>query len=196
MKQHLIHLFYENTSMNHITKSVDTEQSYLFSVLSSTRSSVTNNQYVDIEHDKLVNICRCYNLDDLDVNSGNRNNNLESIEINHDTNSMNLIQRKNLLETDNFDDLIVENNLNKSYNINELFSSNYVVYRCDRSDSNSVCHFGGGVLIAVNSMYPSEIILLPKLISVEIVLVKTETCKKSYYIFCIYIPSGSSQLLY
>ena len=68
-----------------------------------------------------------------------------------------------------------------------------MVYRCDRSISNSIFGLGGGVLVAYNSKYTSEQINVPYYIQhVEILIVKSNICMRSNYLFLfVYIPSGS-----
>lgn len=78
----------------------------------------------------------------------------------------------------------------------ELFSDNYIVYRNDRSILNSTKGHGGGVLIAVKSIYRSEVIVLPNSERVEIVCVKVFIRSIVLYVCCIYIPSNSDKVKY
>ena len=78
----------------------------------------------------------------------------------------------------------------------ELFTSKFVVHRCDRSVSNSIFGLGGGVLVAVNSKYTSEQINVPYTQHVEIIIVKSNICGQTIYFCCVYIPSGSLVSVY
>lgn len=70
---------------------------------------------------------------------------------------------------------------------NELFDSSYLVYRCDRSELNSLKCRGGGVLVAVKSKYKSECFQLLNFDHLEVVVVKIKINTLTLYIFCIYI---------
>lgn len=78
----------------------------------------------------------------------------------------------------------------------ELFSDKYNVYRTDRSHLNSNKSKGGGVLIAVNSSYPSEIIDVDGSAEIEIVCIKVRFHNYNIFACCLYVPPGSDQLIY
>ena len=77
--------------------------------------------------------------------------------------------------------LLLETWLKPSIYVSELFSSKYVVYRCDRSSNNSVYENSGGVLVVPNSL------------CVKFRAVKLSFCCFNFLLCCIYIPSGASQ---
>lgn len=78
----------------------------------------------------------------------------------------------------------------------ELFGPDFIVYRCDRSPLNSTRERGGGVLLAVRSEISSERIVVPNTDTVEIVSVRLNLNCKIIYIVCLYIPSGSADIVY
>lgn len=78
----------------------------------------------------------------------------------------------------------------------ELFSDDFVVHRCDRSNLNSLFSLGGGVLIAVRTLLSSARIILPNTEKLEIVAVKISLVSCNVYICCVYIPPGSSEDTY
>lgn len=86
---------------------------------------------------------------------------------------------------------ITETWLKPSVQNNEFFDSSYLVYRCDRSEFNSLKCRGGGVLVAVKSKYKSECLQLLNCDHLEVVVVKIKINTITLFIFCIYIPSGS-----
>lgn len=87
---------------------------------------------------------------------------------------------------------LTETSLNSSLFDGELFdTSQFLVYRCDRSMLNSVSDVGGGVLIAVRSHIKSELVTIPDVNEVEMVIVKLHLDQMNIFISCIYIPSGS-----
>ena len=77
----------------------------------------------------------------------------------------------------------------------ELFHSDFVVYRCDRSVQSSVYSRGGGVLISVRSIYSSEQIIVPRAENIEIIFVKVQM-NVNVYLCCLYIPPGSDSLIF
>ena len=70
--------------------------------------------------------------------------------------------------------------LNSSIYDSELFHSDFVVYRCDRTAQTSTFSRGGGVLISVKSIYSSEQICVPSAEALEIVFVKVQMKVKLY----------------
>lgn len=91
---------------------------------------------------------------------------------------------------------LTETWLKKSVFDCELFSSNYVVYRSDRSELNSLKGHGGGVLIAVKSKYQSERLSFTNESEVEIVAVKVCVSHLTLYVCCVYVPSNSDRHVY
>lgn len=94
--------------------------------------------------------------------------------------------------------VLTETWLNSSIHDSELFNQEYLVYRCDRNIHNSIHEMGGGVLIAVRSSpsISSERIIVENEGGIEIVFVRIALVKSSIYICCLYIPSGSDNLVY
>lgn len=92
---------------------------------------------------------------------------------------------------------LTETSLNPSIYSGELFeSSEFFVYRCDRSALNSDSDLGGGVLIAVRSHISSELVTVPGTEAVELVLVKLKLERSNVFVCCVYIPSGSDVSTY
>lgn len=73
----------------------------------------------------------------------------------------------------------------------ELFCNNYIVYRCDRSQYNSLKSRGGGVLISVDKTYSSTAVPLKDL-TVEMICVKVSSRSQSCFVFNVYLPPDSS----
>lgn len=73
-------------------------------------------------------------------------------------------------------------------NINncELFGSNYIVYKCDRSSLNSTKKIGGGVLIAVKINISSSVVICDS--SNEEIWVKLCVGDKKFFICSVYFP--------
>lgn len=93
----------------------------------------------------------------------------------------------------NFDIIALsETWLNPNIMDNELFDSSYDVYRCDRSQLTSDKKDGGGVLIAVKSVFPSERLYIDFSDHVELVIVKIKIQCIYLFVCCLYIPSNSS----
>ena len=80
--------------------------------------------------------------------------------------------------------------LHSSIYDSELFHSDFVVYRCDRTALTSTFSRGGGVLVSVRSIYSSEKISVPSAEALEIVFVKVQM-KVNLYVCCLYIPRPS-----
>ncbi|XP_062710811.1 uncharacterized protein LOC134288896 [Aedes albopictus] len=71
---------------------------------------------------------------------------------------------------------------------NQLFDDSFVVYRQDRSPSNSNKSIGGGVLLAVRSGFRSRLINPPNCSSVEQLWVAISTVDAKIYVCIVYIP--------
>ena len=81
---------------------------------------------------------------------------------------------------------LTETSLHSSIFDCELFdSSDFFVYRCDRSIVNSESDVGGGVLIAVRSAIRSELVTVPGNEGVEMVLVRLEFERNSVFVCCL-----------
>ncbi|KAK9503959.1 hypothetical protein O3M35_010409 [Rhynocoris fuscipes] len=86
--------------------------------------------------------------------------------------------------------------LHKQYKI-KLGIPNYNIYRQDRNTCTSSKLSGGGVLIAINSSFPSQLIDTTAFCSsVEQVFVSVSVGSKSVLIGAVYIPPSSSIELY
>ena len=85
--------------------------------------------------------------------------------------------------------------LHSSIYDSELFHSDFVVYRCDRTAQTSTFSRGGGVLISVRAIYSSEQIFVPSAEALEIVFVKVRM-KVDIYLCCLYIPPSSDGFVY
>lgn len=92
---------------------------------------------------------------------------------------------------------LTETNLCLSVNDAELFDTGeFMVYRVDRSPSNSIHGSGGGVLIAVRSFLASEKVIVPGTENVEVIFVKVNVGGRNIYVCCMYIPSNSPVAVY
>lgn len=91
--------------------------------------------------------------------------------------------------------VILETNFNNNILSNEFFTSDYVVYRCDRSPTTSKKKTGGGVLIAVHNMIKCEVISLASH-RLEHICVKIMSKNKTIFVYAVYIPPNSSFEIY
>lgn len=95
---------------------------------------------------------------------------------------------------------ISETWLTSSFLDNELFSSDFCVYRSDRNPLSSRGKRGGGVMLGIKNcpFYTCEQIIIPDLdIDVDLVCAKLSlTNGKKVFICCVYIPSNSTDLVY
>lgn len=89
---------------------------------------------------------------------------------------------------------ILETNFHNGINCAEFFPVNYIVYRCDRSADSSEKSSGGGVLLAVNSKFSSQLLESPQ--SIECVCIKMETAGNTLIIISAYIPPKSPIQVY
>ena len=83
--------------------------------------------------------------------------------------------------------------LKPSITNSEVLSSSYTIHRKDRSSH------GGGILIAVNNSFYSEIVCFPHYVSqyeVEFIAIRMKFELKSFYITCSYIPPHSEVDIY
>lgn len=80
----------------------------------------------------------------------------------------------------------------------EFFDPRFIVYRKDRSESNIDAGKGGGVLIAIDSKYNSEIVEIPEMDSLEAICVKInlQSSGSCLYIYGLYIQCGSNEDVY
>lgn len=85
--------------------------------------------------------------------------------------------------------------LHADINSSEI-SSEYTLFRCDRSVSTSSHSRGGGVLIAVKNNIDCEFISTPNCQDLEQVAVCIKLQQRSFYIIAIYLPPNSSPELY
>lgn len=79
---------------------------------------------------------------------------------------------------------------------NSELSSNYNIYRCDRSRSTSNLERGGGVLIAVKKHHRCEIVPLVHGDGLEQIAVRFRLPSKTIYVCCIYIRPDSAPSVY
>lgn len=80
-----------------------------------------------------------------------------------------------------FTETWIQNNINNS----EILCNKYQIFRCDRFDKNK--KRGGGVLIAVSMIFPSEQIMVSSLIEFVAVKIRLNN-NKSMFISCSYVP--------
>lgn len=80
----------------------------------------------------------------------------------------------------------------------EFFDPRFIVYRKDRCDSNIDASKGGGVLIAIDSKYDSDIVSVPELEHLEAICVKVHlrSSNTHLFIYALYIQYGSSEAVY
>lgn len=80
----------------------------------------------------------------------------------------------------------------------EFFDPRFTVYRKDRCDSNIDASKGGGVLIAIDSKYDSEIVPVPELNQLEAICIKVhlQSSNSHIFIYGLYIQYGSSEAVY
>lgn len=71
----------------------------------------------------------------------------------------------------------------------EYFCSDYIVFRCDRSESTSTCERGGGVLIASSKKLNCTQVNLSDE-SIEHVCVRFSSFNCYIFVYCFYIPSS------
>ena len=90
---------------------------------------------------------------------------------------------------------LTETWLNPSVYSNEIFPSEFEVFRRDRHCDN-IRSLGGGVLIAVRNFLKTEEILIPDTSDIEFVCVRISTSDTRHYIACVYIPPISSSQTY
>lgn len=91
--------------------------------------------------------------------------------------------------------------LNSSIYDSEMFTSDFTVYRCDRSATKSGLEMGCGVLLAVRSseLYSSDQIYFPvdSVIDIDIVFVKLKfRTGKNVFLCCLYVRSNSNDDVY
>lgn len=91
---------------------------------------------------------------------------------------------------------LTETALNDSVNSNEVFPSNFSVYRCDRTKNTSQKSGKGGTLIAVNKTLNSELILHGEKDGCEQIWIKISYNNCNIFIGSLYIPPQSSISLY
>lgn len=80
----------------------------------------------------------------------------------------------------------------------EFFDPRFTVYRKDRSDSNIDASKGGGVLVAIDSKYDSEVVNVPELSRLEAICIKLhlQSSNSYMYIYGLYIQHGSTAEVY
>lgn len=92
--------------------------------------------------------------------------------------------------------VVTETGLNDSFYDSELFTNEFVVYRCDRSKATSVKSQKGGAMIGVHTSIESELVLNCDSLGIEQLWVKVKCHKKWLYICALYIPPKSQLCLY
>ncbi|XP_055527695.1 uncharacterized protein LOC129720266 [Wyeomyia smithii] len=80
--------------------------------------------------------------------------------------------------------------------IDSELSSDYSLFRCDRSERTSELSRGGGVLIAIKNNITSTLISLPNSSHLEQVAVRVHLPSRSLYICCIYLRPNSNADVY
>lgn len=89
-----------------------------------------------------------------------------------------------------FDVIVIsETWLNESINDCEIICTNYNLYRLDRNILNSSKKSGGGVMVAVNKNYSSELVSDLN-IDIEFICIRCSSNDLSLLITCSYIPPG------
>lgn len=80
----------------------------------------------------------------------------------------------------------------------EFFDPRFIVYRKDRSDSNIDAERGGGVLIAIDSKYDSNVIDIPELAELEAICatINLHSSNSRLFIYCLYIQPGATDVVY
>lgn len=91
--------------------------------------------------------------------------------------------------------VLTETWLSSTFLNNELFSTDFVVYRKDRY-SDPLATVGGGIIIAVRSVFHSCIFPIPNTDSVDIICVKVRFGNKFLFIINMYIPPKSPLEIY
>lgn len=76
--------------------------------------------------------------------------------------------------------VFTETALNDTITSSELFPNDFAVYRCDRSSKTSHKSSKGGVLIAVNKVYESDLMTTCEIDGCEQVWVKVKYKKKTW----------------
>ena len=85
------------------------------------------------------------------------------------------------------------NNINDA----EMFDTIYHVFRRDRYDNATSTARGGGVLVAVKSMFLSAMVVLKnKIDALECICVSIKLNGRCLYLFCVYIPPVGAVALY
>lgn len=93
---------------------------------------------------------------------------------------------------------LTETNLTSDFNNNELFPSNFNVFRRDVSslDNNG---FGRGILIALNNQFDGTLFNIPNTDQCELICVKINISSRCLYIMCCYVrpnePFDTYQLI-
>lgn len=82
--------------------------------------------------------------------------------------------------------------LSENIKIYELGFHNYNVYRYDRDNNTSSLSTGGGVLIAINNKFTSQLIIVPNSTGLEILFMLIKLGRKNLIISSFYIPNQSS----
>ena len=79
--------------------------------------------------------------------------------------------------------------------LNPSWLADIAVYRCDRTELFSVHSRGGGVLLSVRNIYPSEQMFVPNSECLDIVFVKINLIV-NIFICCLYVPLASDCSMY
>lgn len=91
---------------------------------------------------------------------------------------------------------LTETGLSPSVTNNEIFPEYYSVYRCDRTELTSNKLRKGGVLIAVNQKFNSELVFSGETNGIELIWVKVFDKHTTIYVCAAYIPPASPTQLY
>jgi hypothetical protein len=92
--------------------------------------------------------------------------------------------------------ILLETSFNDGFLDSEILDNRFIVFRCDRSSSNSSKKSGGGVLLAVDRKFGSEIVSVPNCERLEQVCVKLNIGGKSIFICAVYLPPDCDSSLY
>lgn len=91
---------------------------------------------------------------------------------------------------------LTETALNETVNSTEVFPSEYITYRCDRSNKTSKKTSKGGVLVAVDKRFESELLCTGEENGCEQVWVKINNKNHHLTVASIYIPPAQSIEVY
>lgn len=106
------------------------------------------------------------------------------------------IFRQNFVTLNHYDYFILtETWLTTEISSSELGMSDYLIYRNDRNNINSIYSKGGGVLIAMHKRFNSHILSLPNL-TLETLAISITTLDSKMLFLALYIPPNSTVEVY